>query len=68
MAVAAARAWARTAGCSACGQVRRQPGQRLGAGGVVGDGGGGGQGLGQDGGLLGSGRCGASAVSASARE
>ena len=44
MAVAAARAWARTV---PLGQVRRQPGQRLGAGVVVGDGGGGGQRLGQ---------------------
>ena len=52
MAVAAARAWAQEVG----GQVRRQPGQRLGAGVVVRDGGGGGQGLGEDGGPLGFGQ------------
>ena len=44
MAVAAASAWASRLG----GQVGRQRGQRLGAGVVVGDGGGGGQRLGQD--------------------
>ena len=44
MAVAAVRAWAQEVG----GQVRRQPGQRLGAGVVVGDGGGGGEGRGQE--------------------
>ena len=60
MAVAAASAWASSVG----GQVRRQPGQRLGAGGVAGDGGGGGQRLGQQ--VVG-GRCGASPVSAWAR-
>ena len=64
MAVAAASAWASRSAW----QVGCQRGQRLGAGVVVGDGGGGGQRLGQDGGLLVAGRCGASAVSAWARE
>ena len=47
MAVAAARAWART-GLLVGGQVRGQRRSAPGAGGVVGDGGGGGQGLGQE--------------------
>ena len=64
MAVAAARAWARTAGRLICGQVGRQPGQRPGAGVVVGDGGGGGQCLGQE--VPGAGS-GASSASAWAR-
>ena len=61
MAVAAVSAWASRSG----GQVRGQRGQRPGAGGVVGDGGGGGQRLGQQ--ALSAGRCGASPVSARAR-